>query len=335
MKIDFNNIPKVLDSHLRENDVNGRSEYRFVFVNGEYQSDLSHVVDLSNYITIDKETFTLHFPKDFCAKQPIHLMHINKAPGAQSFCHNIIADENSDAVIIESYRSEDSFEYSNDVETRINLKNSARIHYYKWQSESEKAMHTGRFSAEQSQDSYLGTYHVVMGARVSSDQFSYSLSGEGATCESIGFYRADQKQQIQVNSRIHHLSSHTNSRQFYKGMADDQAHAAFFGKVLVDPGIKDVCAHQKNDNLLLSSHAEVDTRPELEIYSDDVRCSHGATVGQIDKDALFYLRSRGLSEHEAKRLMIYGFINEVLELLPNATIASKIKRQLINRLLSI
>jgi len=300
----------------------------FVFVDGRYMPDLSNPDILSDQVSVDGDTFTLHLPKNFKTDHIIELSHINKSSGSNVLRHSIIADENSEATIMASYQGEAELVYSNDIETNIDLKSSARLHYYKWQRESEKATHTAHFISHQARDSYLATYHLVTGAEVSNDKFDYSLSGEGATCKSIGFYRADQKRSIVTDSRISHLSSSTNSRQLYKGMADDQSHAAFYGRLIVAPDLKAICAQQKNDNLLLSSKAEVNTKPELEIYSDDVRCTHGATVGRLDAKALFYLQSRGIAEAEAKRLLTDAFINEILDALPHASIATDVRRHI-------
>jgi len=302
----------------------------FVFVNGQYQADLSNPGILSDQITVEENAFTLHLPKNYKTDQIIELKHINKAPGSRIFRHIIIAHENSEAVILESYQGEDDLVYSNDIETKLDIKPNAALSYYKWQRESEKATHTAHLIAHQARNSSLSTYHVLIGAEVSNDHFSYSLSGEGATCESIGFYSADKKRKVTINSCINHLSSYTNSKQFYKGIANDQSLAAFFGKLVVHPDIKAISAHQKNNNLLLSSKAEVDTKPELEIYSDDVQCTHGATVGQLDSEAIFYLQSRGIVESEAKCLLTHAFVNEILDALPNAIIASKIKDHMLS-----
>jgi len=290
----------------------------FVFVNGQYQKDLSNPGDLSNHVSVDKNVFRLHLPENFKAEQSIKINHINKTAGARVFRHAITADKNSEAVIIETYEGENDIVYSNEIETKIDLKANARLQYYKRQCEGDKAAHTASMIANQARDSYLATYHVLTGAAESKDQFTYSLEGEAATCESLGFYKADRKQKITIASCIHHVSSHTNSKQLYKGMADDQSHAAFHGRIVIDSDIKAVIAHQKNNNLLLSNHAEIDTKPELEIYSNDVQCTHGATVGQLDSEALFYLQSRGITEVEAKRLLIDAFVNEILEALPEA-----------------
>lgn len=293
---------------------------RIVFIDGQYQPGLSNITELVDGISMENDVFTLRLPKNFKPERPIYLQHINKTAGSRQLKHLIIADKNSDATIVDSYEGEP--ETISQVEVKIDLKANARLHYYKWQREGEKAQHHAEFIAEQARHSYLGTYHVVMGANISHDRFSYQLIGEGSTCESIGFYQSQHKQKFRVDSHIHHRGSHTNSRQLYKGIAKDQSHAIFNGMIMVAPGLKEICAHQKNDNLLLSPQAQIDTRPELEIYSEDVRCSHGATVGQLDEDALFYLRSRGVDEVAARDLLMDGFTNEVFNAFPDSDLVA-------------
>lgn len=297
----------------------------FIFINGRYQSDISNPGVLLDYVTIDGDLFTINLPKNFRSSEPIYLVHINKDKASTPLRHLIIADENSEAIVVETYQGRCNLVYVNEIEMNICLKSSAHLHYYKWQQEGNQATHHARFLSEQASDSYLGTYHVARGANDSSDHFYYSLVGEGSTCESIGFYDANQKQTMKIDSRIQHLSSYTNSRQLYKGVANDQAHTAFTGIVMVNPDIKEICAHQKNNNLLLSSQAEMDTRPELEIYSDDVLCSHGATVGQLDEEALFYFRSRGVDEETARALLTEGFSNEVFDAFPDLNVVEMMR----------
>jgi len=293
-----------------------KDNIRIIFVDGQYRSDLSNLAALTKQVNVDADIFTLQIPKGFHCPQDIYIDHINNTFGSKQMKKFFIAEENSESTIIESYRGDDQREYDNQIEINIELKTNARLHYYKWQQEGKKARHSAQLLAKQASNSYLGTYHVVKGAKFSNDNFSYSLTGEGATCESIGFYQCIDQQKFRIISHIDHLSSYTNSRQLYKGIAKDKSHAVFNGMIMVSPNVREVCAHQRNDNLLLSEQAQVDTKPELEIYSEDVRCSHGATVGQLDAEALFYLCSRGVEKDQARELLIDGFANEVFKAFP-------------------
>lgn len=298
----------------------------FIFINGRYQTDISNPKELLEFVTVEDNVFILHFPENVSLKQPVYLVHINKDKDAAPLRYQIILEEGAEVVIVASYQGRRHLAYRNEIEVNIQLKKQARLHYYKWQQEGCEAEHHARFISEQARDSYLGTYHYAKGAKNASDYFSYFLVGESASCESIGFYDANHKQTMKIDSHIQHLSSYTNSRQLYKGMADDQAQTNFTGRVMVDPEIKEICAHQKNNNLLLSSQAVMNTRPELEIYSDDVRCSHGATVGQLDEEAIFYLRSRGVPEKAARHLLLEGFSSEIFNAFPDTDVLEAMKQ---------
>jgi len=289
----------------------------FVFINGEYQADQSNPEVLRDCFRAEPNTFDLNIPKGFNNQPIIRIQHITDKENTIQFRQAITVEENSEAAIVITHRGEDKIAYENHIETQLYLKQNAKLKYYKWQCEGNASMHADQLAAKQDSDSYLSTYHVMTGAAESNDYLEYVLSGEAAHCESFGFYRAGQKQQIKIQSRMHHQKSQTHSRQLYKGISDDQAAAAFFGKIIVEKNIKAIIAHQKNNNLLLSSKARADTKPELEIYSDDVQCTHGATVGQLDEKALFYLQSRGIAEQDAKRLLTDAFVNEILDMMPN------------------
>lgn len=292
----------------------------FIFVNGRYQDSISSPGSLADYFTAGEDGFTLHLPKNFQSDEPIYFVHINKNEGSMRISRQVILEENAQATILESYQGRQNIAYQNEIESKIDLHANARLHFYKLQQEGDQASHKATFSSRQAANSYLGTYHVARGGENSVDHFHYALIGEGATCESVGFYTTKLKQQHDIKSHIQHERSNTNSRQLYKGMADDQSHVKFNGMVMVDPNVKEICAHQRNNNLLLSSQAEVDTKPELEIYSEDVRCSHGATVGQLDEESLFFLRSRGIDEVAARVLLTAGFANEIYDAFPNTEI---------------
>jgi Fe-S cluster assembly protein SufD len=138
------------------------------------------------------------------------------------------------------------------------------------------------------------------------------LGGEGGECTLNGLYLVNGNRLIDNHTTIHHAQPHCNSHELYKGILDDQARAVFNGKIIVAPDAQKTDAKQTNKALLLSEHAQINTKPELEIFADDVRCTHGATIGQLDADALFYLRARGLGEEQARRLLVHAFASDLL-----------------------
>ena len=286
-----------------------------LFVNGVEQSSSS-------------PEYVLRLPKGTHQDHPIHVLHLQTCY-ENGLCQSprliILAEEDSQATIIESFYGVDDTCYYNQAVTAIQLLDNARVHYYKCQNEGDRAIHTAHINAVQARHSYLATAHIVLGARYSQDTLSYRMMGEGATCESLGFYHSHQQQQLSIHSNIHHMASHTNSRQLFKGVADEKSMTHFLGKVTVPRHVKEICAYQTNNNLLLSSQAVVKTHPELEIYADDVRCSHGATVGQLDDETLFYLQSRGICRDAAENLLKDGFANEVFDALPDQDVLELIK----------
>ena len=156
----------------------------------------------------------------------------------------------------------------------------------------------------------------------------WSQRGDGAECELGGLYVVDGDRHADTRLVVSHGRSHGVSKQYFKGIVDDRGHGIFNGKIVVAAGTKGTDAHQTNANLLLSEEAEVDTRPQLEIDSDDVACSHGATVGQIDRDALFYLRSRGIPDRQARRMMTWAFASDVIERIGVAAIRQRVQEYL-------
>jgi Fe-S cluster assembly protein SufD len=274
------------------------------------------------------QEYVLRLPKGIRQDHPIHVLHL-QTRYQNGACPSprliILAEEDSQATIIESFYGFDDTLYYQQSMTHIQLSEHAKVHYYKCQNEGDRAIHTAHISAVQRHQSYLATAHVVMGAMVSQDYLSYRLLGEGATCESLGFYHSHCQQQLSIQSNIYHSASYTNSRQLFKGVAADQSMTNFSGKINVPANVKEICAYQTNNNLLLSSQAVAKTHPELEIYSDDVRCSHGATVGQLDDDTLFYLQSRGICRDDAQNLLKDGFANEVFDAFPDQDVLQLIK----------
>ena len=171
----------------------------------------------------------------------------------------------------------------------------------------------------------------IGGKLVRNDINTKSLSSN-AYCQLNGLYITNHKQHVDNHTLIEHLSPHSTSSEFFKGIVDDKSRAVFNGSVIVHEGAIKTDAQQTNANLLLSSDAEIDTKPQLEIYNDDVKCAHGATIGQLDEDALFYLRSRGINEKDAKALLTFGFAKSLINTIPEATIKHKLTQLVLQKL---
>ena len=190
--------------------------------------------------------------------------------------------------------------------------------------QGEDAVHTGRMSMEVERDARYATQVLTLGGRVVRNEFVVRLSGPGAECGLSGGALADGRRHVDHTTEITHAAPHTESEQVFRNVADDSARSVFQGRVVVEPDAQKTNARQSSRSLLLSSGAEAQNKPELRIFADDVKCSHGATVGDLDKDALFYLRARGIDEAEARALLTRAFVADLLTLLPVEAVRSAV-----------
>lgn len=249
-------------------------------------------------------------------EQPIHVVFITTTAHEGRVSHPrllVKADDNSHAVLVERHISLDDTVYFSNVITEISLGNNAAIDYYRVQEESSKAFHIGGVHVQQDRDSRFVAYSATLGSALVRNDVDVQLVASGAQCELNGLYVASGRQHVDIHTRVDHFKPHGTSNEFYKGILDGRARSVFNGKVIVHSGAQKTDARQSNNNLLLSSDAEADTKPELEIYADDVKCSHGATVGQLDADAVFYLRSRGIDATTARNLLTSAFAQEIID----------------------
>lgn len=244
---------------------------------------------------------------------PIHLLFVTTRSDIACFPHNLIrAGEGASATVIEHHVGADGASYLNDTVTRIVLGCGARIAHTKLQQEGRKAFHVADVAAEQGRDSGFASHAFAFGGQLARAAIGTRLGAEGCDARLSGLYVGSGRQHIDHHTRIDHASPRGTSRELYKGVLDDAARAVFNGRVIVRPDAQRTDALQSNRNLLLSDDAEVDTKPQLEIWADDVKCAHGATVGQLDADQLHYLRARGIAEGDARALLIRAFAADAL-----------------------
>jgi Fe-S cluster assembly protein SufD len=203
-------------------------------------------------------------------------------------------------------------EYCTNAVTRVQLSDGAKLTHYRLQQESSKAFHIGLVTADISRDASFVSHTLASGASLGRTDLNIRLRAPGARTELHGLFLAASDQHLDTYTRIEHLAPHTESIEDYRGIATDRGRGVFNGKIIVHKDAQKIQSAQSSRNLLLSNTAEIDTRPELEIYADDVKCSHGATTGQLDANALFYLRSRGMEEDEARRVLTVAFAEVVL-----------------------
>lgn len=251
-------------------------------------------------------------------EKPIHLLFISTATDHATVSYPrtlVIAKANSQATIIESYVGQEGIEgrYFTCPVTEIAVNENATIDHYKIQREHLKAFHLATMQVQLGRNSSFSSLSVALGGTLARTDLNASLEAEGADCTLNGLYLVKDDQRVDHHINVDHRKPHGTSHQLFKGLLDGKSRAIFSGKVYVHPNAQKTDAQQSNRNLLLSDEALVHTNPQLEIFADDVKCSHGATVGQLDKEAIFYLRSRGLDEVAARRLLTYGFASDVLE----------------------
>ncbi|MFN2637341.1 MAG: Fe-S cluster assembly protein SufD [Gemmatimonadaceae bacterium] len=325
--------------------------HTLVFVNGEFSEDLSSYAGLGNGIRVsslsrairsnigrpqrhlakiavfDNHAFTalntafirdgafVELQANTVVDEPIHLVFVSQGYGrAVAHPRNlIVAAPNSRAAIVESYVSISDNVYFTNAVTEISVGDGAHIDHYKIQRESEKSFHVGTVQVRQARDSQFHSFSFAVGGQLARTNIYTSLDGDGATCTLNGLYLTDGTQHIDNQTSIEHIAPNCPSHEVYKGVLDGRSHGVFNGKVYVHPEAQKTDGKQSNNNLLLSPSARVDTKPQLEIFADDVKCTHGATVGRLDEMAMFYLNSRGIGPETARTLLTYAFAADVLE----------------------
>ena len=264
-------------------------------------------------------------PDGVTVDEPIHLLFVATAPGLAPVHHPrnlIVLGRESQATVVESYVALDGETYLTNAVTEVVIGPSGRLDHLEIGLESRRAFHVGATRLRQERGSRFTSCAITLGGRLVRNGVHALLGGEGAECRLSGLYAIGGTQHVDTHTDVDHASPRAQSRQLYKGILDGRARGVFNGRILVRPGANGTDAHQVNKNLLLSDEAEVDSKPQLEIFADDVKCGHGAADGQPPADAIFYLESRGLDEAAARTLLTYGFANEVLERIDVAPIRS-------------
>jgi Fe-S cluster assembly protein SufD len=228
--------------------------------------------------------------------------------------------------IIESFSGAAGAAYFTNAVSELRVGDGARVDVLKVQEESTAAYHVGTLQASQGRDSIFHSFSYATGARLSRTNVYTTMASTGAEARLNGLYLLDGEQHCDHQTFVHHAAEACASRELYKGILDGSSHGVFNGKVLVDAIAQKTDGKQTNHALLLSEHARVDTKPQLEIFADDVKCTHGATVGRLDDTALFYLKSRGINQNTARALLTYAFAAGVLETIDFAPLRESLER---------
>jgi len=278
-----------------------------------------YVAGKSAFVSLNTAFITdgvfIHIPDGVSLEHPVNLLFLagtRQQPFAAHVRNLIILGDNARATVIETYSGAQDAEYFTNAVTEIYTSLGASLEYYKLQQESLRAYHIAYQYLRQDRDSRIESHSISLGGALARNDIHGDLAAPGASLELSGLYLAGGRQHVDNHTRIDHLQPNTSSKENYRGVLDGHARGVFNGKVVVHQDAQKTDAHQANANLLLSDNAEVDTKPELEIYADDVKCSHGATVGQLDDAMLFYLRSRAIDAETARSLLTFAFADEVI-----------------------
>ena len=275
----------------------------------------------------------VYIPKGVEVNVPVHLLFISDGEQSASFPRVlVIGEENSRATVIESYISTREAQYFTNAAVEVVLKDGARLEHYKVQRESISAFHIATTAADLGAGASYDATTITFGAQISRHDVNVRMDHEGAECWVDGLYIVTTGQHADTHSLIDHRKPHCTSHQLYKGILDGKSRAVFNGKIFVRHDAQKTDAMQTNKNLLLSNEARVDTKPQLEILADDVKCAHGAAVGQIDEDELFYLETRGIHPDLARNLLTYGFAEEVIGKIKIDSIRAQLDEAVLNRL---
>lgn len=343
----------LLPDKLKSLQIEGLEHRMLVLVNGRFSPELSTLqlpdsgglqikslrtaldsypevlnAHLSRYARFETESFValntalfqdgifIHLSRGTCVEEPIHLCQLSTVESEALLTMPrilIVMEANTQAHFVETYQATGEMTYFTDAVTEVALGPDAILEYIKVQLESKTAYHVATTTVHQDHGSRFTSVNVDLGAAIARNNLSAILDGESSEAHLYGFFRATGRQLIDNHTLIDHAKPNCQSNELYKGILDDQARGVFNGKVMVRPNAQKTNAFQENKCLLLTNDAIMNAKPQLEIFADDVKCSHGATVGQLDEDALFYLRSRGIDEEKANSILRHAFANDVFE----------------------
>jgi Fe-S cluster assembly protein SufD len=325
---------------------------QLVFVDGQFVRELSapgslpagvEISSLEDQINNNAETIGAHLGRyldiqrdPFCAlntafvadgayvrvrrgkvlEGPIHLLFVSTANDApiMSHPHNLLVfEDESQATVIEEYVSLGGGTVLSNSATELVAGESATVSHYMIEREHRTAFNVSTLRIQQERSANVASHSLLLGGGLVRNNVHPVLAGEGGECLINGLFVGEGRQHLDNYMYVEHASPHCSSRQFYNGILDGHAHGVFHGRIVVHKDAQQTDAKQTNRNLLLSDDAQIDTKPQLEIYADDVKCTHGATIGQIEENALFYLQARGINELSARRLLLLAFASECLD----------------------
>jgi len=258
----------------------------------------------------------IHVPDGVTVTEPVQLLYLSSARHAGDSLQPrnlVIAGAHSRLTVVESYLSAGAAAYFTNSVTEMVAGDSAQVEHVKLQDEAEGAYHIATIAGEFGRLSHVHLHSFALGARLSRTNIRVKLAGEGLECVWNGLYLTRGDQLADHHMIVEHAQPHCASHEYFNGILDDKSRGVFHGRIYVHPAAQKTDAKQTNKNLLLSDSATANTKPQLEIYADDVKCTHGATVGQLNRESIFYLRSRGMSADTARRMLIHAFAGEIID----------------------
>ncbi len=347
-------------------EVEGLEALRVVFVNGEFNAELSspellstsglNIIQfadanesqqktikthLANVSETERNLFTalnaglidngllITVDKKVRIERPVQLVHISsqQPENASVFARCLVVlEQQAELTLIEQFVS--THETLNTIFNQTSefiIGDAAKLNHYRLHLEDESSIHLGGVYVDLNRDSQFESYQLALGGKVKRLDVLVNHNQPGSHCEMKGVYLPKHEQQVDFHTYIEHKAAHCTTDEVYRGIMADKSKAVFNGRIHIHPDAQKTLAELSNKNLLLSNQAEINTKPELEIYADDVRCAHGATVAQLDAKARFYLQSRGISRQEAEIMLSFGFINELLDAMPLVALRDKLR----------
>jgi Fe-S cluster assembly protein SufD len=362
--------PALSKAELEAATFEGRGA-QLIFVNGEFLRELSSIpqglavsslleqlarspeevrLHLGRYLDTRRDPFSalntafiedgayVHVRRGTALEQPVHLVFISTAGDAPTMSHPrnlLVFEDETEGTVVEEYISIGGGPLLSNSATELIAGENATVGHYMVEREHREAFNISTLRIQQARSSSVASHSLLLGGGLVRNNVHPVLAGEGSECLINGLFVGDGRQHLDNYMHVEHASPHCSSRQFYNGILDGHAHGVFHGRIVVHKDAQKTDAKQTNRNLLLSDDAQIDTKPQLEIYADDVKCTHGATIGQIEENALFYLRSRGIDEPAARRLLLLAFASECVERMKAGPARTHVEHLIHDHLLSL
>jgi Fe-S cluster assembly protein SufD len=326
---------KALELIVRFADATQEQQDQINALLGSAQGEVGHLFTQLNDAAINDGLF-LNIPRNQRLEQPIHICYLTTPNSEENgFTVNtrllVNLETSAEATVIEHYIGDEEQNSFTNAVSEFRVGDNAKLIHYRLQLMTEGALHIGSAHIDLQRDANYEGFHLGLGTKLTRNDIVVNHNVGGSHSEMAGVYVPKNKQLIDFHTCIEHKAAHCTSNEVFRGIMNDQSKAVFNGRIQIHRDAQKTLAELSNKNLLLTNTAEINTKPELEIYADDVKCAHGATVAQLEEKAMFYLQSRGISKAEAKVMLSFGFINELIDNLPHEAIGDWLRPILAHR----